>query len=246
MPNRCVAFGCKSGYKKQTDNNGPKITFHSFPTDKELIAKWNKANPRKDFEPSKHSRLCSLHFRPTDFVDVSNDSNGTRKKLHPGKQLSLRYLKKDAVPSIFPNAPSYLSSTGTTPRTTRRATSSSRREREAEELQLLSESFFTADDITLLTVENIEQRLNSEPTVPSGFRTIIIHDALHIYMIGVKDETPAVVACLTIRRNLTVSATSHGALIPESQYRDIVDGSVTTMSQLVNLLAHLKSWTDGP
>jgi len=57
MPNRCVAFGCKSGYyKKQADNDGPKIAFHSFPTDKELITKWNKANPRKD----KASQLTLL------------------------------------------------------------------------------------------------------------------------------------------------------------------------------------------
>jgi len=52
MPNRCAAFGCKSGYKKQDDNE-PKLTFHSFPSDKQLLAKWNKANPRKDFEPSQ-------------------------------------------------------------------------------------------------------------------------------------------------------------------------------------------------
>ena len=122
MPNRCTAFGCKSGDYKHTDKNRPKITFHSYPTDKELIAKWIKANPREGFEPSKHSRLCSLHFQPTDFVDVSKDSNGTRKKLQPEKPLLLRYLKKDAVPSIFPNAPSYLSCEGTTQRSSKKAT----------------------------------------------------------------------------------------------------------------------------
>jgi len=52
------------------------VTFHSFPLrDKQLCEKWLRANPIKDFMPSKNSRLCSLHFHSSDFVDVHNDTN---------------------------------------------------------------------------------------------------------------------------------------------------------------------------
>ena len=75
----------------------------------ELCEKWLRANPRKDFTPSKNSKVCSLHFRDEDFVEISNDSNNRRRRKNPSVVLLNRYLKKDAVPSIFPNAPSYLS-----------------------------------------------------------------------------------------------------------------------------------------
>jgi hypothetical protein len=65
MVNKCVAYGCKSGYKS---NDRKDVTFHSFPKDQEMCYKWIRANPRKDFVLSKHSRLCSLHFTDSDKV----------------------------------------------------------------------------------------------------------------------------------------------------------------------------------
>ena len=65
----------------------------------------------------KHSRICSLHFRDSDFVDEHCDSNTTRRKNLSSSQLKHRHLQKDAVPTIFPNLPCYLSSPGVTPRT---------------------------------------------------------------------------------------------------------------------------------
>jgi len=112
MVNKCAAFGCKSGYKGH-EQTGVKITFHSFPlNNKDLCDKWIRANPRKDFVPLKHSKLCSLHFQPTDFIDKRRDTNSARrqhKSVAHGDKLSLPYLKEYAVPSIFQNAPKYLS-----------------------------------------------------------------------------------------------------------------------------------------
>ena len=62
--------------------------------------------------PSKHSKLCSLHSHPSDFVSDRTDSNTARKKRKLAAasiQLLRRHLKPGAVPSIFQNAPSYLS-----------------------------------------------------------------------------------------------------------------------------------------
>ncbi|ESN94727.1 hypothetical protein HELRODRAFT_126167, partial [Helobdella robusta] len=69
MVNKCAAYSCKSGYKSNAAIDAEnKVSFHSYPVnDPELCAKWNKANPRRDFIPSRHSKMCSLHFRPSDF-----------------------------------------------------------------------------------------------------------------------------------------------------------------------------------
>ena len=70
MVNKCSAFGCKSGYA--SDNTPKEITFHSFPLqNKDQLDAWIRANPRKDFTPSKHSKLCSRHFKEEDFNWIS-------------------------------------------------------------------------------------------------------------------------------------------------------------------------------
>jgi len=145
MPNKCVAFGCKTGYDRQDSGSdeipGDKPTLHSFPKDKTLFDKWVKAISRNDFVPSQYSRVCSKHFLPSDFVEVREDSNVTRKKPKGDKKLINRCLKKDAVPCIFENVPSYLTGNRTTPRTTTKATASNRRQQQADEMDLLNASF---------------------------------------------------------------------------------------------------------
>ena len=57
------------------------ITNHSFPLKEEkLLCNWLKNIARKNFKPSKYSKLCSLHFKPDDFIEVSHDSNQRCKK----------------------------------------------------------------------------------------------------------------------------------------------------------------------
>ena len=62
------------------------------------------------------------------------DSNKCRDKSRGDEKLVKRYLKDDAVPSIFPSAPQYLSTAAQPPRTTHKATSASRHQHEARSL----------------------------------------------------------------------------------------------------------------
>ena len=72
MVTKCCAINCRSGYT--SENKDPDVTFHSFPLyDKQLLQDRLKRVARKDFTPTKYSRLCSLHFKPEDFVKESND-----------------------------------------------------------------------------------------------------------------------------------------------------------------------------
>jgi len=249
MPNKCVAFGCKTGYDRQESGSdevtGDKPTLHSFPKDKTLFDKWVKAISRKDFVPSQYSRVCSKHFLPSDFVEVSEDSNVTRHKPKTDKKLMNRYLKKDAVPSIFDNVPSYLTGNRTTPRTTK-ATASNRRQRQADELDFLSASFTAHDDVSHMTVDEIEQRLSTESTRPTGFTTCVYNGVLLTYMICVEDGVPRISASVTINDDLTVCVSVDGQRTPSSQFSDIVNSSLKTMSQFINLMARVKSWAEEP
>ena len=103
MVYKCSAFGCKSGYASQTSScSEMKPTFHTYPLrNKDLLSLWLESNPRRNFTPSKYSRLCSLHFKETDFITTSQDSNPRRRRRGGAPNLKVRYLKPDAVPSIF-------------------------------------------------------------------------------------------------------------------------------------------------
>ena len=81
-----------------------KVTKHKchltrFPLNNpSLLKKWVIAMKRADWKPTKYSVLCAEHFTPADYVSMGVQSiEGQAKK----------YLKTDAVPSIF-NFPEHL------------------------------------------------------------------------------------------------------------------------------------------
>ena len=247
MVNKCSAFGCKSGYKSKTDvQSGQAVTFHAYPVhDQDLCAKWIKANPRKGFIPSKHSKLCSLHFDPSDFVTERTDSNTARKnrKLAVSEQPLRRHLKPGAVPSVFPNAPSYLTTSKASSRKTKYATSSSRHQQEAARLDVLEQSFTASDNVSGLTLTEIQARLQAETAVPGGFLTAIQSDKLLIYVLDVDDCIPRVLACITLDNDLHLTLSLNQSRVSSTHYEDLVSGSLEHLSQLINLMARLKAWT---
>ena len=105
--------------------------------------------PRKDFQPSKHSRICSLHFSPDDFCKDSMDTNPRRT---PTSSNHKPRLKTNAVPRIYADLPSYLSlkapkerpdSATSTTRELRQKQDIERKERE----KLAQDSFSTLADL---------------------------------------------------------------------------------------------------
>ncbi len=60
-------------------------SFYSFPVKEEIRKKFIVNIRRINFQITKHTKVCSVHFKPDDFVE------GT----------SRRRLKKGAVPSVF-------------------------------------------------------------------------------------------------------------------------------------------------
>lgn len=77
MVNKCVAFGCKTGYK----NHENLSTFH-FPHGKpDLFEKWTKFVNRADWIATKNSVLCIKHFEEK-FI-LKGKRNKLNWSLHP-------------------------------------------------------------------------------------------------------------------------------------------------------------------
>lgn len=90
MPTRCAAIGCTNTHAV------PGVSLHLFPRCPKQRKLWVLAVRRdKYWEPSKHSVVCSAHFRSEDFV---RDPNVTANlQCAPLK----RFLKPGAVPSLI-------------------------------------------------------------------------------------------------------------------------------------------------
>lgn len=92
--------GCSSSSSTRTLKN---TSAHRFPLkSQELLDKWLKVIPRKSFQPTSSSRVCSIHFCPQDFVQ------GSRDKRNRTEDIIKQRLTSQAVLSLFPNLPKYL------------------------------------------------------------------------------------------------------------------------------------------
>lgn len=102
MPTNCCVPGCKSNNNKKEKN----VSIFKFPkTNPDKLAKWKKSIPR-DFEITNHSVVCIKHFAECHIIreDRRIRPDGSELVVKRGKL----GLTDDAVPSIFPNLPSYL------------------------------------------------------------------------------------------------------------------------------------------
>ena len=88
MPQNCCVPECK---RKVNVENRIKISFHTFPEERKLFMKWIVAIFRRDigkhFQVTTHTRVCSRHFKPSDYS--------------PSLMGRKRSLKPTAVPSVF-------------------------------------------------------------------------------------------------------------------------------------------------
>ncbi|CAH1635246.1 unnamed protein product [Spodoptera littoralis] len=81
----CVIDGCHS-HSGRKENSGEKIHFHSFPKNENIKEEWIRRVGRPDWKWKTHSRICSKHFSPDNYL---HNEYSTKRR-----------LKFDAVPLI--------------------------------------------------------------------------------------------------------------------------------------------------
>ncbi|XP_074786880.1 THAP domain-containing protein 8 [Athene noctua] len=89
MPKYCRAPHC-SNAAGQARPPGRRLSFYKFPLhDTPRLRRWLAQMRREDWLPTRHQHLCSDHFEPSCFQ----------------YRWGVRYLRPDAVPTIFPCGP---------------------------------------------------------------------------------------------------------------------------------------------
>ncbi|GFY48300.1 ADP-ribosylation factor-like protein 6 [Trichonephila inaurata madagascariensis] len=99
----CVVPNCNSNYK-----GTGILQMVGFPKEDSLRKKWMQVISRKDFAPSKYSKVCELHFSDDAirrYTEAYDEKTG-EKICVPLKRFRIQNL---AVPTIFKDFPTYLS-----------------------------------------------------------------------------------------------------------------------------------------
>ena len=93
----CVAPGCEYACTFK----GKRSVFQ-FPTDPVRLWAWLKSILRKNFAPTKHSKICEVHFEER-FISRTTSairSDGTKAEARRTRPK----LTADAIPTLFPSA----------------------------------------------------------------------------------------------------------------------------------------------
>ncbi|KAH8036243.1 hypothetical protein HPB51_020914 [Rhipicephalus microplus] len=101
----CFAPGCSSGYVSSR-RSGQRVSLFSVPKEPERLKAWQRAVPRAYQVLDASSRICELHFDEQyivrSFKHTINSVTVTILRNRP-------VLTSDAIPTVFPNLPQYLS-----------------------------------------------------------------------------------------------------------------------------------------
>ncbi|XP_015765440.1 PREDICTED: THAP domain-containing protein 1 A-like [Acropora digitifera] len=100
MPDRCVVYGCSNKADPENGIGLHKIPF--FGDDRKECRRRRKKwidfvlRRRAHWKPTKHSKICSLHFRREDFSRMFTALPGQEKLSAP------RLMADDVGPCVFP------------------------------------------------------------------------------------------------------------------------------------------------
>ena len=234
----CAAVNCSNGVQNNVEDG---TSFHKFPlNDPELLQKWLSKLSRKDFAPTVHSRLCSKHFTPDDFIISSSDSNSCRKRHRSDSTLKRNYLKPYSIPTIFLGQPGYECTSSVLTRRRNDVPTAKRRLQMQEDHQFQLITRLTIED-RITCIEDLMDKVRKSSNIPDGFTMIRKSDNLLLAFIDLQ-EIPVIKASVKISSDLTCSVYVNDKCIPPSVYKHIiVDDQVSTVSDLANLLALVKS-----
>ena len=229
MPNLCLAPKCINGLS--STKKCASVSLHKFPlNNSDLLQQWLHRIHRRDLKPTRNSRICSLHFREEDFLQNSIDAKGRTFLLRKA------ILKPDALPSIFPNCPTYFSKMPIK----QRCTLSSKTKAETK---LPAENSLINEDL-VHTLQDIADRYNKEPdkSINIVFLPNLPNNILFFTM-NLSQMPPCIVHTVNIKSDLTFESFVYGTKLVNDTFKNILENNkcINKFSDLLKLLSHLRN-----
>ena len=189
MVNKCVAFGCKSGYDDTKGESWESVATFRFPfSHLELLQEWIRFVSRKDWAPSSNSVICEKHFE--------------ERFVSRGKRCKLKW-ELNPIPSI--HSPETLKRPSTLPTPTAKRKSPTERIYQNDELN----SFRKDDEIGQLSDIN-------KTHAPTGFKCNITEDHIVFFHLSYDEATgfPIILESIKIDKKLHVQLQYNGCPLP--------------------------------
>ena len=216
MVNKCVAYGCKTGYLSTRKDNQNVVSFR-FPLDKlELLEQWTRFVNRRDWKPTSNSVLCANHFE--------------EKYIIRGKRNKLKW-DLNPIPSI--NSAETLKRPSTLPTPVSKRNPPKKRIIQDDQL-----SSFRENDI----IEDFD--ILSEKHSPNGFLFQKTEQSVIFYHLvyDEKTEFPDILETIKIDRQLHVQLQYNGNPIPlPPWFTQGRDASVNRISMLQNFSSYIRN-----
>ncbi|KAG1673827.1 MFS-type transporter SLC18B1 [Nymphon striatum] len=201
---------------------------------------WKRSIHRKLEEDSTNYGEWESAYDPIGDQSQSHDSEVINCVNLINKRLVI-----NAVPSIFPNCPSYMKSEFTNECSASRgksATIEGRQDRMNSQLQENIQNFWSEDSIK--SIEDVYQKLEAQSGyIPIGFTWILQSEKLLILSIVWNDGVPHIVGSITLCSSLSISITVNGGIVAPQKFKHITSKEkLENFDTLRNLMAAVKNW----
>jgi hypothetical protein len=225
MGYKCCVVGCNSGYStSKVEETSPRISYFAFPFDPVLCKKWIDQCHRKDFQPTKYSRVCSLHFVSADIV-------------YSAKQCK---LLPSAWPRLHPQLDSRFEKRTPTPRPTRSALSSIRIHKENDIVESKNNNLLLLDQVT--DYQEFCSKINNTK-LPNSFVSVNDENTCSFLLIEDVSKNPYCLASVLVSDDLSIKLFVNRKKLPISHVNHLLSlkGRISTMTEIANVLAYIKS-----
>ncbi|GBO00858.1 hypothetical protein AVEN_54837-1 [Araneus ventricosus] len=236
MPCKCSVPACRGNYDEST-----KVAVFSFPNDERLREKWLHAIRRTDFKITKNSKVCEKHFKDGEVLRNSTFCNEKTGETISAP-LKRPKLKENAVPSIFPGCPSYMSSSSAI----RESPSKKRQRLEQEQIHFaVKESLNSKHEYELKTMfTNFAEFRNCiKGHSFSSFWTVVEKNENMLFLnLSLKDDIPSIKYAVSVSNDLMLNASFMGERI--SKYKKVIlPIKVNDLNEIFDILEYFEKGT---
>ncbi|TRY61555.1 hypothetical protein TCAL_16292, partial [Tigriopus californicus] len=190
------------------------VSLHKFPDD-----------------PDLHFKVTTSDFRRKDQPIVSIE-------------LTRRYLTSEAVPSVFPNLPKYLSTTRKpTPRTNTTSTTESRRQILNANLRVAEDNFFKQQLVS--TLNDVKEKVTTINLPPEVVMQANQFSLVFASIVLKNGSVPHVEYAVVVDESLSLHLSANQVTIPISNFSYLTASSkLTDITTLANIIHHLKNYSE--
>lgn len=206
MPRRCSVAGCRSNY----DTEKERTTTFSLPKKEPLRSQWLRKIPT-DLSRLKNPIVCIKHFPESSVIRVDRVMVNGEPREYPRE---IPKLVENAVPSIFPNLPSYLSEPSSS---VKRLSDREQENFDAEIMQSISDHRKYVEENSINSLDDVLKHMQNSKEKQDCWAILKKQDKLALCCMKIDSECPMVSGCIIVEQNLDFTVYVNNIKINDSK-----------------------------